>query len=239
MKKILLYIILFFLTTSATYGQRRWGLYGHRKGSGYSVITLGVGPAYLFGDIGGEQLSGLFKGTTFNINSTRSFVSLGYRYIFPNNLSVRANLLYGGFVGIDEKTDLGARLYAFESSIFEASVQGEWFILGGPLNDFKNTFHSLYIFAGAGNVTYTPNLWGNTRTGDIRKSDLTENAPIVPFGFGYEYYLGEGLSIGSELAFRYAFSDFLDGLKTPHSKNNDLLVNLNITVSYNLSLGRR
>jgi hypothetical protein len=237
MKNLLLYLFIFFLTISVSYGQNRWGLYGHKKGSGYSILTMGVGPAYLFGDVGGKKLTGLVKGTTFNMNSTRNFVTFGYRYIFPNNLSLRANILYGNFVGEDDGTNLQSRGYVFKSRIFETSVQGEWFILGGPLKDFRNAPHSLYIFAGAGNINYLPTLTGNNRDFDEIKLQIG-NAPIIPFGLGYELSIGNGISIGSELAFRYAFSDFLDGLRTPYSKSNDLLVNFNITLSYNLSLGR-
>jgi hypothetical protein len=237
MRNLLLYFCLCFLTISATYGQNRWGLYGHKKGTGSSIIMLGAGPAYLYGDVGGKQLSGLFKASTLNPKSTRNFISLGYRYIFPNNLSLRFNALYGSFVGTDSLTILQARKYNFTSNVLEISFQGEWFIIGSNYGYYNNEPHSLYVFAGAGNVTYMPTLTGNSRMEDVIKTE-TGNAPIIPFGIGYEYYIGNGFSLGSEFAFRYAFSDFLDGLKTPYSNSNDLLVNLNFTVSYNFSLSR-
>ena len=235
MKKLFIYICIFCSAISALNGQSRRGLYGHSKSNGYSILMIGGGPAYLFGDVGGAMSSTIFKGSTFNPSSTRAFGTLGYRYIFPNNLSVRANLLVGSFYGEDSNTNLALRAYTFNSTIIEASLQTELFLLGGPDN-YRYNPHSLYIFAGAGNVTFMPQVSGNSRYGDVIKS-VPDNAPIVPFGLGYEVYLGNSFSFGTEVAFRYAFDDFLDGLKTPFSDNNDLLVNLNFTLSYNLSLG--
>lgn len=236
MKKLFIYIAILCFAITGAYGQGRRGLYGHSKVDGYSILLVGGGPAYLFGDVGGSMRTTLFKGSTLNPSSTRAFGTLGYRYIFPNNLSVRANLLFGKFYGNDTLTNLQSRRYAFRSTIIEASLQAELFLIGGP-DSYRYSPHSLYLFAGAGNVTFIPLVTGNNRGGDVIKS-VSSNAPILPFGFGYELYLGDGFSFGTEFAFRYAFNDFLDGLKTPYSDNNDLLINLNLTFSYNFSLGR-
>ncbi len=236
MKKRFLYILLFISVVSSVGAQRRYGLYGHRNGDGYSILMGGAGPAYLFGDVGGSMKSTLFKGTTFNYASTRYFVTLGYRYIFPNNLSLRFNALYGSFYGTDTMTILQARKYVFHSDIIETSLQGELFLIGGP-RQLGSTSHSLYLFAGGGVIIQNPQLRGNNRATDIIKSDAIGITPVLPFGIGYEYYLGRGFSIGGEVAFRYAYGDFLDGLKTPDSDNNDVLTNLNFSLSYNFSLG--
>jgi len=236
MNKRLLYILLFISVVSGIGAQRRYGLYGHRNGDGYSILMGGAGPAYLFGDVGGSMKSTLFKGTTFNYSSTRNFVTLGYRYIFPNNLSLRLNVFYGSFYGADTLTNLQARKYAFRSDLMETSLQSELFLLGGP-RQLGSTRHSLYLFAGGGIIIHKPHLWGNSRSTDIIKSDVIGYTPILPFGVGYEFYLGNGFSVGGEMAFRYAYGDFLDGLKTPDSDNNDVLTNFNITFSYNFSLG--
>lgn len=236
MKKLFLYIAILFLTTLGVNGQSRRGLYSHSKSDGYSVLIVGGGPAYLFGDVGGAMQSTVFKGSTFNPNSTSGMGSLGFRHIFVNNLSLKANLMYCKLFGSDAETILQYRGYDFSSTTIEASFQAELFLFGGP-NSYNNNPHSVFIFAGAGNLTYIPVLTGNSRSQDVIKTGLS-NAPILPFGFGYEYYLGEGFSLGSEFGFRYAFSDFLDGLKTPYSQNNDLLLNFNVTVSYNFSVGK-
>ncbi len=236
MKKRFLYILLFISVVSGVGAQRRYGLYGHRNGDGYSILMGGTGPAYLFGDVGGSMKSTLFKGTTFNFASTRGFVALGYRYIFPNNLSLRFNAMYGSFFGTDTLTKLQARKYVFQSDIFESSIQGELFLIGGP-RQLGSTKHSLYLFAGGGVIVSAPHLTGNNRATDIIKTNVVGITPVLPFGLGYEYYLGNGFSVGGEMAFRYAYGDFLDGLKTPDSDNNDVLTNFNITFSYNFSLG--
>lgn len=220
---------------SAVSGQGRRGLYGHSKLDGYSILLVGGGPAYLFGDVGGDMRATVFKGSTFNPGSTSGMGCLGFRHIFPNNLSLKVNLMYCKLFGSDAETILEYRGYSFNSTTIEASFQAELFLIGGS-NSYNNP-HSVFIFAGAGNLTYIPTLIGNSRSQDVIKSGIS-NAPILPFGFGYEYYLGEGFSLGSEVGFRYAFSDFLDGLKTPYSQNNDLLLNFNVTVSYNFSLGK-
>jgi len=235
MKKLFAYIIISAITVSLIPVRAGGGLYGHRLGDGYSIAMLYVGPAYLFGDIGGKMNSGLFKGTSYNPSSTRPSIGLGYRYIFPNNLSIRGGLSYTNFYGTDSLTNLSNRQYQIHSSVIEFSLLSEFFIIGGPrMEDVTN--HSLYVFTGAGNVTYIPNLTGNARTQDVIKNDIG-NTPVIPFGLGYEYYLGNNISIGSEFVVKYIVSDFLDGLKTPYSKNDDMIVNFNVTLTYNFSLG--
>lgn len=236
MKKSLVCIILLITTSiSGAFSQSRGGLYGHRAGAGYSIIMIEAAPAYLFGDVGGKMQTTLFKGTTFNPSSIRALGGVSYRYIFPNNLSVKLNALYGYYYGTDAQTSFDTRAYTVKSGIFEFSFQGEMFLLGGP-RELGSSLHSLYLFTGAGMLIQNPVLTGNSRSSDKIVQGVN-TTPVLPFGVGYEYYIGRGLSVGVEGAFRYSVGDFLDGLKTPFSDNNDVITNIGVTVSYNFSIG--
>lgn len=238
MKRTITYILFYFFVISGLSAQRYSGHYGHSSSDGYSILMIGGGPAYLFGDVGGKMDAGSFKGTYFNPASISASGIIGYRYIFPNNLSLKFNLVYGSYTGTDSLTLNGARGFNLVSNIFEGSVQGEIFILGGP-RQIGNTPHSLYIFGGAGLLFQNPNI---TPEDKIRDSDTYlrgfGRTPVLPFGAGYEFYIGNSFSVGGEMSFRYAFGDYLDGVKTKYSDNNDIIIHFNLALSYNFSLGR-
>lgn len=240
MKKTGIYltiIIIFTLSTWDVYSQKRNGRYGHDLPGVFSIMLSGVGPAYLFGDVGGKVLAVPFLGAEdWDAKNTRFFYSIGLRHLFPNNFGLKANVGYGKFSGTDEGTS-NPRGYSFTSDITEFSVQSEYTLLGGPYSRVR-TPNTLYVFAGAGILSYRPTL---VRAGGIRSTDIQGSGgltPVMPFGIGYQYKFNDNFAIGSEFGWRYTFSDFLDGLITPDSKSNDVLSNLNFTFTYRIYGGK-
>ncbi|MEI7503989.1 MAG: hypothetical protein WCJ61_11960, partial [Paludibacter sp.] len=63
-----------------------------------------------------------------------------------------------------------------------------------------------------------------------------DTAPVIPFGFGYQYQISNEFSLGAEVGWKYVISDFVDGLKPPtgNSKSNDIIAGLSFTASYKL-----
>lgn len=89
----------------------------------------GVGPAYLFGDVGGRIEDQLFLGSTdWDMTKTRFLYSIGFRQHFPNNFGLKGTLAYGQFAGTDEGTSNPTRGYSFTSDITEISLQSEYIV---------------------------------------------------------------------------------------------------------------
>ncbi len=209
--------------------QGKSGLYGRHY---RSMLSVGFGPAYMFGDIGGKLNSTIFAGTDFAPSSIRFDMFAAYRFLVSSHFGLKANFVYGNYSGTDFNTNLykPTRSYEFTSNVFEVSLQGEYFILGAPLH-LRTTKHSVYVCGGAGVLMHTAVVGGHHRTFDqINQESLT--TPVLPVGIGYEYYLGSGCLVGAQYNVRYVFGDFLDGIVTPDSKQNDFISSLNFTFSY-------
>jgi len=233
MKKISLFLIfLFTINHFIASQQRTTGRFIHELPGVFSVMLSGVGPAYLFGDVGGKVKDQMLLGSTdWDMAKTRFMYSIGFRQHFPNNFGLKATLAYGQFAGTDEGTSNIDRGYSFTSDITEISLQSEYTLLGGPYSRHRTPNH-LYVFVGAGILSYQPTL---IREGDTRPIDIEGIAgitPVIPFGIGYQYRFSPRFSLGAEFGWRYTFTDFLDSVITPNSRNNDVLSNLNFTLTY-------
>jgi hypothetical protein len=170
----------------------------------------GVGPAYLFGDVGGRIEDQIFLGSTdWDMTKTRFLYSIGFRQHFPNNFGLKGTLAYGQFAGTDEGTSNPTRGYSFTSDITEISLQSEYTLYGGPYAR-RRTPNLVYIFAGAGILSYQPIL---IRDGGPRPIDTVNGpgiTPVMPFGIGYQYRFSTRFSLGAEFGWRYTFTDYLD-----------------------------
>jgi hypothetical protein len=237
MRKYLYITTIFILSISSVMGQQSRGLYGNALPGSFSIMLSGVGPAYLFGDVGGRIDEQLVAPFDWSVDHTRFMYSMGLRYLFPGNFGLKANIMFGNFTGDDANTSNSSRAYTFESRITEFSVMGEFVLWGGPFSDFPNR-NTISIFAGAGVLHANSTL---SRVGGFRPTDSfapSITTPVIPAGISYQYALNSNLSVGAEFAWRYTFTDYLDGLSTPDSRNNDVLVNLSFTVNYKLYGGK-
>jgi len=219
---------------------------------GQSLITFsGIGPAYLFGDVGGA-LNRIANGfTDLNISNMGFLFSVGLQHIFPNNIGLKASIYYGNFSGTDSLSRNSARGYAFTSNIEELAVQGEYFFYGGPYSKSNNR-NSLYVFAGVGIInsqavltykvssinsqgvlTYKDSTISRTPTGRNDSINLNPKPALaIPFGLGYQYRLNDKLTFGVEFGYQLIASDFVDGIKPTGSRYNDALAILTLTVTY-------
>lgn len=206
-----------------------------------SIMVSAFGPAYCFGDPGVLSTKTFFLNVfDFNLLDTRFVYSLGLRHIFPNNFGLKATGYYGTFTGTDIGSIYPTRGYSFNSKVLEFTVNAEYILLGGP-NDKYLTPHTLYVFAGAGvlhsNVVLMQNdivITTPPLSRPFDKIQLVTTAPVIPMGIGYQYQLNYRLSIGAEFVYHYVFSDFVDGIQTQGSKNNDALTSLSFTFAYKI-----
>jgi len=210
-----------------------------------SIMLSAFGPAYCFGDPGVLSTKKFFFNVfDFNLLDTRFMYSLGVRHIFPNNVGMKATAYYGTFIGTDEGSLYPARGYSFKTNVMEFTLQAEYIFLGGP-NSKRLNPHTMYVFAGAGimhsnailkfenNAIFVPVIG---RLND--KIQLIATAPVLPIGLGYQLRLNYRWSLGGEFVYHTVFSDFVDGLQTSGSKNNDALTSISFTFAYKLFQNR-
>jgi len=248
MKKILLLTLLVLFFVDGTNAQRKSkqhavkikssvliegkdGLYVPPIPGLLYVMVSGLGPAYLFGDVGGSlQEQALFGANDWDVLNTRFLFSLGTHHIFPNHLAVKFSLYYGRFAGTDANSRNAVREYAFQSNIFTGALQGEYIFWGGPYSRFKNP-HCLYFFAGIGLMSSNSISTGLVIPPNFRNSAL---APVIPIGIGYQFQFTDKLSFGAEFGWHYIESDYADGVHTINSKSNDALSFLSLTLAYKI-----
>lgn len=152
-------MVSFLIISNFIVAQKRLlGQFTHDIPGIFSVMLSGVGPAYLFGDVGGRIEDQIFLGSTdWDMTKTRFLYSIGFRQHFPNNFGLKGTLAYGQFAGTDEGTSNPTRGYSFTSDITEISLQSEYTLYGGPYAR-RRTPNLVYIFAGAGILSYQPKL---------------------------------------------------------------------------------
>ena len=204
-------MVSFLIISNFIVAQKRLlGQFTHDIPGIFSVMLSGVGPAYLFGDVGGRIEDQIFLGSTdWDMTKTRFLYSIGFRQHFPNNFGLKGTLAYGQFAGTDEGTSNPTRGYSFTSDITEISLQSEYTLYGGPYAR-RRTPNLVYIFAGAGILSYQPIL---IRDGGPRPIDTVNGpgiTPVMPFGIGYQYRFSTRFSLGAEFGWRYTFTDYLD-----------------------------
>ena len=81
MKKISLFLVSFLIISNFIVAQKRsLGQFTHDIPGIFSVMLSGVGPAYLFGDVGGRIEDQIFLGSTdWDMTKTRFLYSIGFR----------------------------------------------------------------------------------------------------------------------------------------------------------------
>jgi len=233
------------------YSQSRNGLYKFSLPGKSSIVLTGIGPSYLFGDVGGNKDSkGLLAKTDFIVAQTKYMFSVNYRYVFQNNIGFKASALFGKFEGTDADSRNEARGFDFSTNLTVLATHIEYNIIGGENSDYGSP-HKLYAFVGIGalisDVDFnSPNPLRNsaslkdshaqnaviTPVGSGYNAKMVSVAPAFPIGGGYEYNLTPSIAIGAEYVIHASFSDYLDGVTTSDSKNKDYLMNLDLTFTY-------
>jgi opacity protein-like surface antigen len=177
-------------------------------------------------------------------------IQLGISASMPlnNYLSARANISFGKMHGDDAAYSHPEwrqhRNLNFKSPVFEIAGLVNWNITGDPQ---YNAGLTPYLFAGAG-ISFlrirrdASNFDGeyfsaeNAVTSGLN-NDLAHSTPrallVFPAGAGVRYPLTEYLSLNAEAAYRFAFSDYIDGFsQAGNSKLNDHYHSISIGVLY-------
>jgi len=151
-------LIIAFCFTSNVDAQR-W------KARRYEAV-FGIGSANQYGDIGGTMTEkNLYGLKDIQLAKTRPSMAFGARYKINALMATKLNLYTGFLTGSDVGSkNAGTRDYSFKSTIFEYSLQYEYYIISevrelssgalynrkGMVNDYFNI--NVYLFAGFGGV---------------------------------------------------------------------------------------
>jgi OmpA-OmpF porin, OOP family len=141
--------------------------------------------------------------------------------------ALRGQILLGKLAGNDLDQPEGRwdyRRLKFSSPLTEIALLGEYYPLRERRYTCDGTFRktlSPYLFGGLGVALTNPTVTvqpGGTfppqqRLLDEDKANLKKAALVLPFGVGLKYNVAERWTVGAEMGYRYAFSDYLDGTK--------------------------
>jgi hypothetical protein len=148
--------------------------------------------------------------------------------ILSPSLILRTNFAKGKLKGNDAAYSSPwwrkERNFKFSSPVTEISELLVWNILRNNSNEEGYRF-SPYVYAGAGVSLLKVNRDYSTMNksffgdgGEVAAglaADMARKPPsatlIIPVGAGVEYYLTPHISLTAETAFRYTFTDYLDG----------------------------
>jgi hypothetical protein len=207
--------------------------------------SLGLGPSFFFGDIGGYSKTKNILGlrditllqTRFNFNA-----SLRYRISQPFNvrLSFTAGLLHATDIrGSNENRN-------FESAItfMEPAVIAEYFFIKNKAENSylfskgKNTgfigfIKSLdfYALAGVGGIAYSIKPNAALQSHGLNPGGF---AAVFPVGVGSQVIYSPNFNFGVEFTARYSLSDNIDGYTSQFSSSNDVYYFFNFTITYKM-----
>ena len=212
-------------------------------------ITGGIGTTNFFGDIGGtEDLDNLAGFKDIQLRYTRPSFAFGARYRITGNMAVKLNLISGITSGDDTTSRNEARRFAFNSTIFEPSLQFEYYVIPesvrassalfthrGMINSFSRI--NIYLFGGLGAAFFSP-----TPKRDfipVFTDNFSKFGLVFPIGVGLKYPISSRLALGLELGRRFTTTDYIDGYKSVHSKHNDTYYFGVFNVIYKIRTDRR
>jgi hypothetical protein len=167
---------------------------------------------------------------------TNGAIGITGNYEIADQIMLRAGLTYavvGGADRFSNKTEAVLRNLAFETSVTELSVVGEYYLF----NLYERKY-SPYVFAGLAIYHYNPYAYNGTSQKIYLRPLSTEGQGLsgypdrsvysltqmaIPFGGGIKFAVTEKLRIGVEMGIRKLFTDYLDDVSKNYIDPADLL----------------
>jgi hypothetical protein len=210
-----------------------------------------IGTATFFGDVGGfshgENAWGL-KDITFL--QTRYSLNFSVKYRITQNLNARISITHGILHATDERGSNESRGYEATNTILEPALIGEYYFI-------RNSAENSYLFnkgrgKGLGGILRSLDVYAFTGIAGLKYSiepnqALQDNMTLkgldtkgftaaIPLGVGSTVATSPNITLGLELGFRYAFTDYLDGYTSQYSRANDVYYFLHFTFTYRLKI---
>lgn len=172
-----------------------------------------------------------------------------------NPFSVRANLAYATLRGNDAKYTHPSwrqqRNFQFTSRVIELSVLLVWDILPKTGTEIVGSRFTPYMFGGLGlSFLKTRSDWSNfnqeyfAAEPNVEEGLVTDAAhapakmlPVMPLGAGVKYAVSPKLSVFAESAYRFTYSDYIDGFsKAAKASQKDSYYNISVGLTYRFGI---
>ncbi len=220
-----LFLILLMVIIPLLSHAQRWRL---RRYEPYA----GIGVTSFYGDIGGFSGTNTAMGfKDIQLEYSRPSIVLGLRYKLDSDMALKFNMVYGFVTANDVGSRNDARNYAFSSTIFEPSLQFEYYLLSegrglassalfnkrGMVNNYSRFY--IYVFGGLGGVFFNPKPQEDFET--VFEDNFTKFGAVIPVGLGLKLSIDANWSLGLELGRRFTTTDFIDGYTSKFSDHKD------------------
>lgn len=252
-------LIVFMAVAASLSARSKSGLHQFRDDT-RDFLTLGLGPNYMFGDMGGAEFEDMMV-TEWDILYTRPSVQLAYEHDFNRWLGASLNVTYSLFGGNDEGSRNAKRKFEYYTNSVELSLRGIFYFYQGQWGRSK---FDVYGFVGIGNNWYWANWYCEGPNGKHYKNrdawnggDTDTEIPgvsnepnssgyytyqgstfTIPFGIGVRLPITPYVNISADFGWRWAFgsddSDFMDGMQTIWSDKNDTYAVLTFSANVNM-----
>jgi hypothetical protein len=214
MAKYLAILLLTFVSFTAE--AQTWEIGGFAGGAGY-MGDLNQKDPFKFSGIAG----GAFVKRNFD----------GY-------LSLKLGYTYGVISGADSlssNVQAFSRNLSFKTQLSELSLTGEFNFMEYVPSVSKNMY-TPYVYAGIAYTGYTPQAVYQGQTYDLRTLQ-TEGVSYpgstiaVPFGIGIKYNIAGRLTLGADLGYRIASTDYIDDVSGVYPDRTKLQTPLSAALS--------
>jgi hypothetical protein len=218
--------VIFLMLTSSDMSGQRWKLRRYEA-------NLYLAATSFHGDIGLAH-----KPLLNNLNGIRPDLGFIGKFKIIEDLTVSLDLGYLMYGGKDKEGSSHGRVYSFTTHAFQHTIRAEYYLLGegrrfqsfamynrrGLINNYNELY--LYAFAGAGGVLTKPkvkdlNNGGEEPLDNPGYDNKLRWAPVFPVGVGITFSVDPRWSLGAEIGYMFALTDYLDGYSSQWSQYND------------------
>jgi len=156
------------------------GLHSFATYKGKDYLTFGVGPNYMFSDVGGAKFKNLWV-TEWDVLYTRPSVFLGYQHDYNDYVGTRLSVMYSLYGGNDVSSRNAVREFNYNCTAWQASLQTQIYFLRLK---FKRTTYDIYGYFGIAGVYYST-YWKHT---DLLTGEVTPGRIYADTWPGKELY---------------------------------------------------
>ncbi|MDB5002383.1 MAG: hypothetical protein JWQ34_608 [Mucilaginibacter sp.] len=157
---------------------------------------------------------------------------------FDGYLALKLSYTYGQIKGADSLSNNQQdrnRNLSFNTRLNEVSLTGEFNFMEYVPSVSKNIY-TPYIFAGIAYTGYNPRATYQGYTYELRTLETEgksypKSTIAVPFGAGIKYNIAGRLSLGAELGYRTAYTDYLDDVSGVYADKSKLGSAISIALS--------
>ncbi|MEM6316268.1 MAG: DUF6089 family protein [Bacteroidota bacterium] len=195
--------------------------------------------------VGGSNYQGDLASTELSVITQQTDVAFGgfLRYQFNESFSLKLQLVQSTLRADDANSSIEAlrqRNLRFFSPILDTSLRLEWYPFVAN-SEYQQSFLP-YVSLGGSYFTFNPQAEYEGRTYELQPL-RTEGQGLASFpdrqpyslssgslvgGVGFKIPLNEDLTVGLDVSFHYAFTDYLDDVSTTYADFEELATNVGL-----------